>query len=175
MRLATELLVQYARYHRDPRNISSHFVGIPLLVCGVGTLLARPVFTLGEFMLTPAMVLLAAAALWYLRRDLVLGAATVLAGCALFALGHLLAQPSVGAGMGWGLGLLALGAIVQFIGHYYEGRRPAFTGDAATRLLVGPMFVVAEALFARGWNLPLQREIVRRAGPPRLRDLAQGI
>ena len=31
-RPATELLVQYARYHRDPRNMASHFLGIPLIV-----------------------------------------------------------------------------------------------------------------------------------------------
>jgi hypothetical protein len=35
------------------------------------------------------------------------------------------------------------------------------------------MFVVAEGLFALGWNRPLQDEIERRAGPTVLRDLAK--
>ena len=29
MRTATELIVQYAAYHRDRRNIVSHFIGVP--------------------------------------------------------------------------------------------------------------------------------------------------
>src|SRR3982751_2786976 len=35
-RPATELMVQYAAYHRDRRNIATHFVGIPLIVFAVG-------------------------------------------------------------------------------------------------------------------------------------------
>jgi hypothetical protein len=40
MRKATELMVQYAAYHRDRRNILSHFVGVPLIVFAIGVLLA---------------------------------------------------------------------------------------------------------------------------------------
>ena len=32
MRAATELLTQYAAYHRDRRNIATHFVGVPMIV-----------------------------------------------------------------------------------------------------------------------------------------------
>lgn len=173
MRPATDLLVQYAAYHRDRRNIASHFVGIPLIVCSIGALLAHPVVTVGEALLTPAMVLFAMAALWYLSRDLVLGGATVLAAALLFWIGHQLAAPGVAAGLGWGLALFVIGWVIQFIGHYYEGRKPAFVDDLVG-LLVGPMFVVAEALFALGWMRGLHREIVRRAGPSHLRDLAHG-
>ena len=42
MRSATDLLTQYAAYHRDRRNIVSHFVGVPMIVFAVGVLLARP-------------------------------------------------------------------------------------------------------------------------------------
>jgi uncharacterized membrane protein YGL010W len=42
MRTSTELLAQYAAYHRDRRNILSHFVGVPLIVFAVGVLLAGP-------------------------------------------------------------------------------------------------------------------------------------
>ncbi|MBI5334199.1 MAG: DUF962 domain-containing protein [Burkholderiales bacterium] len=173
MRPATDLLVQYATYHRDQRNISSHFVGIPMIVCAIGTLLARPAVAVGDVVLTPAVAVFALAALWYLSRDLVLGVATVLAAGLLFWIGHNLAQISVAAGLGWGLGLFAVGWVIQFLGHYYEGRKPAFVDDLVG-LLVGPMFVMAEALFALGWNPALQREIVRRAGPSHLRNLAHG-
>ena len=53
-RSATELLNQYAEYHRDRRNILTHFVGVPMIVFGVGVLLAGWQFTLAGITLTPA-------------------------------------------------------------------------------------------------------------------------
>ena len=46
MSAATELMVKYAGYHRDRRNIATHFVGVPMLVFAVGALLSRPAFEL---------------------------------------------------------------------------------------------------------------------------------
>ena len=48
MRGATDLLVQYATYHRDRRNIASHFVGVPMIVFALGVLLAKPAFALAR-------------------------------------------------------------------------------------------------------------------------------
>ena len=72
--------------------------------------------------------------------------------------------------------------MIQFVGHWYEGRKPAFVDDDVVGLLVGPMFVVAEAMFQLGWNKPLQAEIERasarrrcatwRASPERVRPPA---
>ena len=62
--------------------------------------------------------------------------------------------------------------MIQFVGHWYEGKKPAFVDDLVG-LLVGPMFVVAEALFMLGWNKPLVDEIERKVGPTVLRDLAK--
>jgi len=167
-RPANELLVQYARYHRDPRNIATHVVGIPLIVFAIGALLARPTWGTG---LSPAGLLWLFTTLWYLTRgQFTLGLAVSLANLALVALAALLVQgPSLG--LGWSLGLLVLGWACQFVGHYYEGRKPAFFDDVRG-LLVGPLFITAEALFALGWGHALRDEIQRRAGPTRLRNLA---
>jgi len=76
MRSATELLVQYAAYHRDRRNIASHLVGVPMIVFAVGVLLARPAIPLGVVSLTPGWIAFLLAAGWYLTRgNLVLGTA----------------------------------------------------------------------------------------------------
>ena len=48
MRAANDLLSQYAQYHRDQRNIASHFVGVPMVVFAVGVLLAHPTFSAGS-------------------------------------------------------------------------------------------------------------------------------
>ena len=173
MHAATDLLSRYAHYHRDQRNIASHFVGVPVLVFALGVLFARPAFMLGSVALSPAWVVFALAAAWYFARGgLVLGA-TVSAGvAALLLLAHPLAYGSVAAWLGWGVSLFVVGWLIQSVGHLYEGKKPGFTGDLAN-LLTGPLFIAAEALFMLGWNKPLLAEIERRAGPTTLRDLAR--
>jgi uncharacterized membrane protein YGL010W len=173
MRAANDLLSGYAQYHRDQRNIVSHFVGVPMIIFGVGALLARPVFGLGGLMLSPAWVVFAGVAAWFLTRgSLALGVAVTALVAALLLVAQQVAQGSMAAWLGWGVGSFVVGWAIQFVGHWYEGRKPAFVDDLAG-LLVGPMFVTAEAMFMLGWNKPLLAEIERRAGPTVLRDLAR--
>jgi uncharacterized membrane protein YGL010W len=83
---ANELMVQYARYHRDRRNIATHMVGVPMIVFGVGVLLARA--ELGAAgPLTLAWVAWLLATLWYVSRGhLLLGVAVSAVNALLFAL-----------------------------------------------------------------------------------------
>jgi len=174
-RPADDLMVQYARYHRDPRNITTHFVGIPMIVFAILTLLARTSFELAGRAVTPAFLLWALSGLWYLSRgDLVLGVAVTLANGVLLMLALPAAAGSTGGWLACGLGAFVLGWVIQFIGHYYEGRKPAFVDDLVG-LLVGPMFVAGEALFSLGLCRRLASEIERQAGPTRLRDLASPV
>jgi len=169
MRNTTELLAQYAEYHRDRRNIATHLVGVPMIVFGVGVLLARPAFMLVGIALSPAWLLFAATAAWYLTRGhLVVGAAVSAVVGVLLVLAHGVAYGSTASWLAWGLGAFIVGWVIQFVGHYYEGRKPAFVDDLAG-LLVGPMFVTAEVLFALGLCQPLHAEIVQRAGPTLIR------
>ena len=172
---ADELMVQYARYHRDRRNIATHMVGVPMIVFGLGVLLARGQMDLGAGSLNLAWLVWTLATLWYLSRgNLLLGATVSLANALLIALAHLAATGTVTQWLSWGLGAFVVGWIVQFVGHYYEGKKPAFADDLVG-LLVGPMFVTAELLFTLGLARPLQHEIERRAGPTVLRDLAHPV
>jgi uncharacterized membrane protein YGL010W len=171
-RPAVELLTQYAEYHRDRRNILTHFVGVPMIVFAVGVLLSRPTFLLGGLVLSPAWVAFAAVALWYVTRgQLLLGVAVSAATALLMLLAHELPGGGVGPWLGWGLGFFLVGWAIQFVGHYYEGRKPAFADDLVG-LLVGPMFVVMEMLAALGLFKSLVSEIEHRAGPTMLRNLA---
>ena len=175
-RPALDLMAQYAAYHRDRRNIATHFVGIPLIVFAISVLLSRAEFSLGSTPMNAAIVLWAVSALWYLTRgNVALGAATALVNGVLTALAMTAAQGATTTG--WlliGVGTFVIGWIFQFVGHYYEGRKPAFVDDLVG-LLVGPMFVVGEALFMLGWGRPLLAEIEKRVGPTHLRDLAHPI
>ena len=173
MRPAIDLLSQYAQYHRDRRNIASHFVGIPMIVFAVGVLLAKPSFAVNGHVLSPAWLVFAGVAMWYLTRGiLVLGLATSAAVGVLILAAHQVGGSGTAAWLAWGLSFFVAGWLIQFVGHWYEGRKPAFVDDVVG-LLVGPMFVTAEALFALGWGKALLAEIERRAGPTHLRDLAR--
>jgi len=172
---ANELLVQYARYHRDRRNIATHMVGVPMIVFGIGVLMARAHLGPADPGLTLAWLVWGLATLWYMSRGhLLLGLAVSLANAVLIALAHLVSAGSTSQWLVWGLGFFVIGWIIQFIGHYYEGKKPAFADDLVG-LLVGPMFVTAEALFAMGLVRPLLHEVERRAGPTVLRDLAHPV
>ena len=173
MRTATELLTQYAAYHRDRRNIVSHFVGVPMIVFAAGVLLARPIVAVGGLALTPAWIAFAVSAIWYLTRgSLSLGIAVSAAVGVLMALAHNIADGSIATWLTWGVGFFLVGWLIQFVGHWYEGKKPAFVDDLVG-LLVGPMFVVAEAMFMLGWNKPLVDEIEQKVGPTVLRDIAK--
>jgi len=172
-RPATTLLVQYAQYHRDRRNIATHFAGIPLIVFAIGVLLARPSWALGGLVLTPAWVVWALSTLWYVSRgQLFLGLAVSVVNGLLIALAQQVSGGSVTQWLGWGLGCFVFGWALQFLGHYYEGRKPAFVDDLIG-LLVAPMFVTAEVLFALGWGEALHTEIERSAGPTVIRKLSR--
>ncbi len=174
-RPALDLMAQYAAYHRDRRNIATHFVGIPLIVFAISVLLARAEFTLADTPMNAAIVLWAVSSLWYLTRgNVVLGAATAIVNGVLTALAMTSAQGSTASWLLIGVGSFVVGWIIQFIGHYYEGRKPAFVDDLVG-LLVGPMFVVGEAMFMLGWGRPLLAEIEKRVGPTHLRDLAHPV
>jgi uncharacterized membrane protein YGL010W len=168
MKTLTDHLAQYAAYHRDPRNIATHFVGIPMIVLAIQVLLARVVWVAQPLPLGLAELVTALALLFYLRLDVRLG----LLMAALLALGlwaaHALAALPQGAWLAWGVGLFVLGWVIQFIGHFWEGRKPAFVDDLVG-LLVGPLFVATEAVFALGGRRALHQAIVARAGPVRRR------
>lgn len=175
LRPASELMVQYARYHRDRRNIATHFVGIPMIVFAIGVLLSRAQMHAGDFVFSAAQVLWVLTTVWYLSRgNFALGAATALVNGLLIMLSEPLAEGSTASWLAWGVGSFALGWVIQFLGHYYEGRKPAFVDDMVG-LLVGPMFVVGEAMFALGWGGELLAEIERSAGPTVLRDLTHPV
>ena len=170
MKNLTDHLSSYAAYHRDRRNIATHFFGIPMITFAVATLLARPVFAVvAGLPLSPAVLVTAGAIAFYLALDLRLGL-TMGALLALSLWGATgLAAMSTATWLGTGIGLFVVGWIIQFIGHAFEGKKPAFVDDLFG-LLVGPLFVVVEAGFGLGLRDELRRTIEERVGPTIIRS-----
>jgi uncharacterized membrane protein YGL010W len=151
-------LSTYAAYHRDSRNIIAHLLGIPLIVFALEVLLSRPVVGVA---LTPAVLGWFAAAIYYFTLDIGLGLVlAVFMG--LFALAGLwLASLSTVLWLTTGAGAFVIGWIIQFLGHGFEGRKPAFFDDVRS-LLIGPLFITAEFCFLLGLRRPLRAAIERR-------------
>jgi uncharacterized membrane protein YGL010W len=170
MKTLTDQLAQYAAYHRDRRNIATHFAGIPMIVVALAVLLSRPASNFGvlPFALSPAWLLFVAATVYYLVLDVPLGLMMAVLSALCLSLGGWLAAAPLGTWLGAGIGLFVAGWAFQFVGHAaYEHRKPAFADDVIG-LLIGPLFVLAEALFAFGWRPALRDAIESRAGPTRI-------
>jgi uncharacterized membrane protein YGL010W len=168
MRTLEAHLSNYAAYHRDRRNIATHFLGIPMIVVGVFVLLARFSVVIEGVSISPAWLLFAGSVMFYASLDTWFGLAmTVVNAPALYA-GARLASLSAGLWLTAGVGLFLVGWVVQFIGHAFEGRKPAFVDDLVG-LLVGPLFLVAETAFALGLRRHLHGVIEKAAGPTRAR------
>ena len=168
MKTLVEQLAQYGSYHRDGRNILTHFFGVPMILLAVVILLSRPVWLVESLGLpvSPAVIAALLAAVYYVLLDLRYGMVLGVVLAAMLSLGHWLAQGSTTVWLVWGVGLFVVGWVIQFVGHYWEGRKPAFMDDIVG-LLIGPLFVLAEMGFALGLRKALQHEVELRCGPVR--------
>lgn len=174
MKTLVEQLSNYAAYHRHPRNVLTHCVGIPLIVAAVAVLLSRPALHAMGWALSPALGVVAAVLAYYVWLDWGLGLLmAVLLGLALW-LGAWSAAQSTATWLTIGLGGFFAGWTLQFIGHYIEGRKPAFMDDLMG-LAIGPLFVLAEVLFWLGFRPGLRSEMDARvhAGGPQDKDTSR--
>lgn len=170
MKTGVEQLTKYAAYHRDKRNIATHFIGVPMIVLAVVILSSRPQWGTplsSALLLSPALILALVTGLYYFKLDFKLGVvmAIFLSGCLAVAQG--LASSSTTVWLAWGLGLFVVGWAFQFVGHFYEGKKPAFVDDLLG-LIIGPLFVAAEAAFLLGTRKDLQQQIEATVGPTRI-------
>jgi uncharacterized membrane protein YGL010W len=60
------------------------------------------------------------------------------------------------------IGIFVVGWVFQFVGHFYEKKKPAFVDDLVG-LIIGPLFVLAEAIFMMGFRQELQQRILEQA------------
>lgn len=128
---STTLLAEYGTYHRDPRNRICHEIGIPLIVASSFTFL-------GLLKIGPANsgALVGAAVLaYYAFVNIRLALIAAVAFVALYALGNVMIWPLA-------IAAFAAGWVLQFVGHKFEGKSPAFLKNGL-HLLIGPLWIVS--------------------------------
>ncbi|AZZ97763.1 Mpo1-like protein [Pseudoalteromonas sp. R3] len=172
MKSLEQHLINYALYHRDKRNIATHFVGVPLIVFAVVwmTFLPFGMFNLAQVTLSACLILIVS--IYYLYLSPTLGSWMIgfLLLCQVAANYAFETVAQAGIGVIWfymtGLALFVVGWVIQFIGHYFEGKKPAFADDLMG-LLIGPLFVMMELLNKVGCFRALEQRINSEAGPYR--------
>ena len=158
MKTLTEQLTNYASYHRNPKNIATHFVGIPMIVVAVVVFLARLTFDLLGLPISLATIGVIASSMYYMKLDIKLGYAMAVFLLGSLWFGQIVAEESTTIWLSVSIGLFFIGWVIQFIGHYFEGRKPAFVDDIMG-LIIGPLFVMAEIAFILGWRLEVRDAI----------------
>ena len=166
MKTLLDQLSNYADYHRSERNITTHLIGVPMIVLALMVLLSRPTWVVNDLALSPAVFIVVVLLLYYLRLHIAMGlimSALLVSGLFLSAW---VATLDDAIWLAAGVGGFLLGWVIQFVGHYFEGRKPAFFDDVMG-LAIGPLFVVAEVLFKFGLFSELAQEVENRSGPVR--------
>ena len=155
-------LSQYAAYHLNHQNILTHFVGIPLIVFSIMCLTARAGLMISGFELTLALLLIIASVIYYLSLDKIFGLIMLLVFAVTYPLALMIAKMSLMSWLIWSVGIFVVGWIIQFIGHYYEKKKPAFMDDVIG-LAIGPLFVLAEFVFLLGFRKELEQRMLTEA------------
>lgn len=139
-------LHQYSLYHQNSLNKRLHHICVPLIVLSIlGLLWSIPVpsqvANWGPWFNVATAVMLITS-LYYLRlsRNLAVGM-LLLASASTFLINYAEQLTGLKAWQ-WAIPLFIVAWIGQFIGHHFEGKRPAFVNDLQF-LLIGPLWILA--------------------------------
>ena len=134
MSVLTKLLESYEKNHQNPINEAIHIIAIPLIMFSIlGMTAAFDIFL--EYILVGIVFF------YYLKLSKT--AALLMLVWLLIYLGLVvLLKPYI---IEISILLFAFGWILQFLGHFIEGKRPSFFEDLRY-FLIGPLFVVQKVI-----------------------------
>ena len=134
MSILTRLLESYEKNHQNPINEAIHIIAIPLIMFSIlGMTAAFDIFL--EYILVGIVIF------YYLKLSKT--AALLMIVWLLIYLGLvILLKPYI---IEISILLFAFGWILQFLGHFIEGKRPSFFEDLRY-FLIGPLFVVQKVI-----------------------------
>jgi len=123
------LLAEYGTYHEDGRNRLLHDYGIPMIVFALEVFLR--LLHVGLF--DAALPAIIAVSIFYWR---------IAGTAAVGAIAMLVAMYGLARFVNWqvAVALFVVGWVLQFAGHAFEGKRPAFLNNL-THLLIGPLWL----------------------------------
>lgn len=157
-----KLLSQYAAYHLDQKNVFTHFVGVPLIVFSIFALFAKASLLVSGYSMTLTLLIMLLSVIYYSRLDFIFGLMMALIFAVAYPLVLWVAEQATWTWLGISIGIFVLGWIIQFVGHFYEKKKPAFVDDVIG-LAIGPLFVLAELVFLMGFRKNLETKMLIEA------------
>ncbi|HEV2270127.1 MAG TPA: Mpo1-like protein [Steroidobacteraceae bacterium] len=157
----TGILASYGRFHRDPRNRRTHYLGVPAIIYAVLIPLALHVNIVAGSALRLDRIVVVLAALGYGALDLGLGLPLTLVLALLAAAAEATCALGPARALAIAAAVFVLGWALQLLGHRLEGNRPALLTNL-TQIFVAPLFLSAELGFALGLRRSLHRDIERQ-------------
>jgi len=160
MKSAVEQLSTYKSVHLNPKNINTHFIGVPAIIWALMVwlnLIELPLI-LGDsgLSVTLAMPIFIGILIYYFMLHIKLAIGQVVFMLPTFYFAYYVSQME---NAGWiALIVFVIAWIFQFVGHHYEKAKPAFVDDL-NQLLIGPFFMMAEVFFMLGKLKTLEEEI----------------
>lgn len=152
MRSLAELMSVYQRHHQKTITKLTHFIGVPVIVLAIAILLSM----INPYLAWSAGIVLL---LYYAALDIALSIITAifLLPIIWYATHFTQYHPTISPTIAF-IALFIFGWAAQFIGHYFEGNRPAFM-ENLFQVFVAPIFLVAEIVFLLGFKKALQKKI----------------
>lgn len=155
----SDWLNEYGASHRNPLNKRLHWICVPLIALSVvGFLWSAPVpasaAAISPFLNWGALFLLAII-VYYFTLSVSLALGMILFSALLMLVTYALSQLAAPLWL-TSLIIFVLAWIGQFVGHHYEGARPAFFKDLQF-LLIGPLWLMAHLYARLGWLRPAEK------------------
>ena len=141
MSVLTRLLESYEKNHQNPVNEVIHIIAIPMIMFSIlGVTAAFDIFL--EYILVGIVFF------YYLKLSKI--AALLMLVWLLIYLGLVaLLKPHI---IEISISLFIFGWVLQFLGHFIEGKRPSFFEDLRY-FLIGPLFVAQKLISKFGINI----------------------
>ena len=160
MKNVIDHLSEYKSYHLNPKNVKTHMIGIPLIVFAILIPMGWLRWHIGEFEVTAAVIFIAVSLMFYFKLHVPLALGMLVILIPVQYLANQVSLLSFETSLSIFGFCFVIGWIFQFVGHKYEGRKPAFLDDLIG-LIVGPYFLLAELYFAKGFFPHLAEQVTK--------------
>ena len=142
----------YRAYHLNAKNKLTHFFGIPLVTLSVFISFGWFRFSPMDIPISSGTVLLLVSLFYYLKLHPGIGVVTSLWVFPLFIIGEEIAVSKFSLSVSLFLASFIIGMGFQLLGHYYEGKKPAFT-DNFLQVFNGPLLLTTEVMGRLGFKV----------------------
>jgi uncharacterized membrane protein YGL010W len=148
----------YRSYHRSPGCKATHFFGVPLVTFALLIAMGWLSYAWAGGHITGAMLFVLGTLAYYFRLDPVLASLMTVIMLPMTWAADRISRLPFPVSLWVCLACLALGIVLQAIGHLIERKRPALADNFFQAVFTAPLFLLAEGLEGLGWK-------TRRADP----------